>query len=225
MKKRAFTLGEVLITLTIVGVVAILVVPSFINNIGDKSRAASIKNTLSDLNNAVQTYMISHHIKNLSDVDLKEGEDAEFIIENLSVKRDKNDDIVRFKPPKYELLNQNQSYDNAKYGAYTSTNLYLNNGVGIAINPEKVSSDGASYYSILIDTNGEDIPNIIGIDAFEFMLLTTDYEGSDQTYYAGEFYAKLDNSSKTEDCKKGDANACSALLIDSGYNPSYYNEN
>ena len=53
MKKRAFTLAEVLITLGIIGVVAALTLPSLISNYQKKVTAAKLKQTYSILSNAI----------------------------------------------------------------------------------------------------------------------------------------------------------------------------
>ena len=53
MKKRAFTLAEVLITLGIIGVVAALVMPTLIANYQKKVTVAKLKKEYSDLNNVL----------------------------------------------------------------------------------------------------------------------------------------------------------------------------
>ena len=53
MKKRAFTLAEVLITLGIIGVVAALTLPSLISNYQKKVTAAKLKQTYSILSNDI----------------------------------------------------------------------------------------------------------------------------------------------------------------------------
>ena len=53
MKKRAFTLAEILITLGIIGVVAALTLPSLISNYQKKVTAAKLKQTYSILSNAI----------------------------------------------------------------------------------------------------------------------------------------------------------------------------
>ena len=51
--KKGFTLAEILITLTIIGVVAALTIPTLINNINEAQYNASVKNTFSTLSNAL----------------------------------------------------------------------------------------------------------------------------------------------------------------------------
>ena len=58
MKKRAFTLGEVLITLAVVGLVALLTVPSLVADIAGKQRMVKLQNTIGDLENATKLYMM-----------------------------------------------------------------------------------------------------------------------------------------------------------------------
>ena len=51
--KKGFTLAEVLITLTIIGIVAALTIPTLINNINEAQYNAGIKNTYTTLSNAL----------------------------------------------------------------------------------------------------------------------------------------------------------------------------
>ena len=57
-KKYGFTLSETLITLTIVGVIAILVVPGLIKDMTDKSRMTLLQGAISNINSMVQNEMV-----------------------------------------------------------------------------------------------------------------------------------------------------------------------
>lgn len=56
-KKKGFTLAEVLITLSIVGVIAVLTVPSVMKNYRYKTYTASLQKTYSQITDAVQAIM------------------------------------------------------------------------------------------------------------------------------------------------------------------------
>ncbi|MDR1327072.1 MAG: prepilin-type N-terminal cleavage/methylation domain-containing protein [Heliobacteriaceae bacterium] len=60
MKKKAFTLAEVLITLGIIGVVAALTIPSLIAKHKEKETVSKLKNIFSTLSNAY-TLILNEH--------------------------------------------------------------------------------------------------------------------------------------------------------------------
>lgn len=57
MKEKAFTLAEVLITLGIIGVVAAMTLPTLVNKYQEKVLLTQVKQTYSDLENAVKLYV------------------------------------------------------------------------------------------------------------------------------------------------------------------------
>jgi prepilin-type N-terminal cleavage/methylation domain-containing protein len=58
--KNGFTLAEVLIAVTIVGVIAVLTIPSLLKNSQEKARMTLLKGTVANLSNAVQAEMTRH---------------------------------------------------------------------------------------------------------------------------------------------------------------------
>ena len=52
MEKKAFTLAEILITLSILGVVAAITIPTIINKNSEKITVAKVKKIYATLNNA-----------------------------------------------------------------------------------------------------------------------------------------------------------------------------
>lgn len=54
IKNNAFTLGEVLMAILVVGIVAVLVIPSISRSINAKSKMSLLKNTVSSVTNVVQ---------------------------------------------------------------------------------------------------------------------------------------------------------------------------
>ena len=65
MKKRGFTLAEVLITLGIIGVVAALTAPSLVMNSRNESNAAKLAVTMSNLENAFTNAIIQEDVDDL----------------------------------------------------------------------------------------------------------------------------------------------------------------
>ena len=68
-KRFAFTLSELLLSLIIVGVVAIITVPVLINNVQKKLFATQVKNFVAQIEQLAQDEMISHRTRNLFDTD------------------------------------------------------------------------------------------------------------------------------------------------------------
>lgn len=59
--KKAFTLAEVLITLSIIGLISVLTIPSLVKNYKNKLYAASIEKIYSQITDAVQAVMNDEH--------------------------------------------------------------------------------------------------------------------------------------------------------------------
>jgi prepilin-type N-terminal cleavage/methylation domain-containing protein len=69
MKKRAFTLAEVLITLGIIGVVAALTMPSLIANYQKKVYVAQLQKAVNVWNNGMKLMLASDGVDNLADTE------------------------------------------------------------------------------------------------------------------------------------------------------------
>ena len=70
MRKFAFTLTEILISLSIIGVIAVLTVPNISNNIYGKADIATLQSTLKTLNESIKTSMVNQHVSDVRDLDL-----------------------------------------------------------------------------------------------------------------------------------------------------------
>jgi len=158
----AFTLAEVLITLGIIGIVAEMTIPTLTTNYQKQVAVTQLKQTYSDLANAVK----------LSEAD--NGESASWNF-------DSGDDIAAshtfydtyFKP---YLMNAKFCNDGTGDGSCgmtvsgTGVNYMLNNGVGLSM---VLKSSGVKMVYILIDVNNAKKPNVMGKDVFYFTLSPT----------------------------------------------------
>ena len=70
MKKRAFTLTETLITLSIIGVVSVLTLPNLVNNYKKSVYIGKLQRTYNIIANAVSQYMVDKDIGSLYDSEL-----------------------------------------------------------------------------------------------------------------------------------------------------------
>ena len=73
MKKRGFTLAEVLITLGIIGVVAALTAPALIMSSRNEANAAKLSVTVSNLENALTTAIVQENVDDLFHTRMWEG--------------------------------------------------------------------------------------------------------------------------------------------------------
>ena len=74
MKKFAFTLSEVLITLVIIGVVAAMTIPAFLNNSNQQEYKSAIKKAISAANQAL---MQNYALEGLSAQDYSTAKDVQ----------------------------------------------------------------------------------------------------------------------------------------------------
>ena len=68
-KRFAFTLSELLLSLIIVGVVAIITVPVLINNVQKKVFATQLKNFVAQIEQVAQDELLAHRTRDLSNTD------------------------------------------------------------------------------------------------------------------------------------------------------------
>ena len=190
--KKGFTLAEILITLTIIGIVAALTIPTLINNINEAQYNAGVKNTYSTLSNAVA--MIQNNNQGI--VHVGTGPD------NVSFRNDfcnvlgctrTYDDFYLFydgNQAKYSgYLNQTNSTLDATFSLLCQqatgvelVSAVLNNGsylgflnYGDCVNWGSIGNAGLCG-EILVDINGAQGPNIIGKDFYIFHI-TLDNNG------------------------------------------------
>ena len=64
--KKAFTLAEVLITLSILGVVAALTIPSLVNRQSEMAAIVKMKKAISQYEQVVEVYMAENEAKDFS---------------------------------------------------------------------------------------------------------------------------------------------------------------
>ena len=164
IQKDAFTLSEVLITLAVVGTLAALVVPGLIKDINSKAMMALLQGTISNLNDAVQTELVKTGATNLNDTDIRNN--PQKFLEKLDVVAASSDNKNFANFNNYKLLNGTALTGITK-GCKASAKL--KNGVTLCIStfePSMGNSNGrtAKASTIYVDLNGDNPPNISGVD-------------------------------------------------------------
>ena len=176
VRKRGFTLAEVLITLGIIGVVAAMTIPTLNNHLRGKKLESQFKKTYSELNQAARAFYAD------TDMPFRDYQDATYkgsISSTESLKLF----MTYFKGVSQATGLNAKSYDIK----YNLKNLNINNKLTDSypcdqsivftdmVGRNYVMDDVATYYNvdfgpkICVDINGKDKPNKWGVDRFVFV--------------------------------------------------------
>lgn len=163
--KKGFTLTELLMVLTIVGMLAVLTVPILMNNFQNRLFATQIKNFSAEIEQFAQDQLITHKTHDLMDTDFGEPSklltDGHFSIVKICA-ADKakkecwkttatgNDKVT------YKLLNGNNANP-----TLNNLTVILKNGIMFICSKSQTYSD---FIVCRVDLNGNGKPNIVGRD-------------------------------------------------------------
>lgn len=230
IKSNAFTLSETLITLTIVGIMAVLVIPGLIKDVNNKAMMSLLQGTITNLNSAIQTELARSGAIDIENTDIWNNT-VDFFKRTLDVAAvcgEGNSSKCYAPENNYTTLNGNNASltrsDNA---------VLLKNGVAIDLVKDwKDNSKDGIQTAISIDLNGPKEPNIYGVDRHLVCItLRTNTEGEDETYHVGDVGACLKESIKEEAkaslksalnfCKSGSTEACYYIIELTGFDPNY----
>ena len=169
MRKRAFTLTELLIALGIIGTIAALCIPSLMTTINNKSLAIQLQNNVAAVQQAIANQKIIKNTKDLTETAFANETDFYALFQSSkgetcsasSTTKCWGDSyrVIGGGAPTYELVPEGNA-------------IRLKNGATIAY---KTGNDGDAYGNkqlceIFIDVNGADEPNIVGRDLFAFFI-------------------------------------------------------
>lgn len=239
---KGFTLAEVLITLTIIGVVAALTLPSLVSNTQRARVGPSLAKVMNTLDNANRLMISSHEVTDLSvicglDYTSCVGE----FVKGYKMQQTEFAELVNTGSEGYDSY---RMYDNSLYrtlgnpiGAYI-----FNDGTTVIQSQNKIEGPVANcprnkfscrYYPIYVDINGANKkPNVLGVDLFFFVV---DLKGS-VIPYGGRLFAvwnpnpgpdpiwSMNNSSWQCDERKvvADARPCTGSIADNGWKMIYH---
>ena len=189
--QKGFTLSELLLSLFIVGVVAVLSVPVLLNNVNNKTFATQIKNMSATIEQLAQDQMVLHKTRDLNNTDFADPEtlvnDNNFLIVKSCTNPTSDDSIKNCWKTKSGVEGR-VKYKKLSGGDYSSTqgglptletarrgsSAILKNGATIkymlasSTSISNVPEDVIGYF--VVDVNGSDKPNIIGRDLFGFYI-------------------------------------------------------
>ena len=156
VRKTAFSLSEVLITLAIIGVIAAVTLPTLIQNYKKRVVEVRLQQTWSMLNNAINMAKVEH------------GD-----IENWNFNLNTKEFVEAYL---LDTLNKQKATHSASYqaGGFVGTyNLVLSNGTKMAFEHIKNYADNSyRFLKIDFDINGNQKPNKYGEDKFVFYLVS-----------------------------------------------------
>lgn len=179
MKKFwAFTLTEVLITLSIVGVISVLTLPNVMASYQKKIQVAALQRTYNMITNATASYMNDKRIDNLLNSDLTTIDGIESFMTNYF-------ELVKICVPEdgdvssayaclaetYKSSDRASDFSPATIGQFPVVVCgIINSGASICISTEV---DGG-YFPLYIDTNAVEKPNTASRDFFGDLKLWPD---------------------------------------------------
>lgn len=226
--KKGFTLTELLLALTIVGVLAVLTVPILMNNIHNKMFATQVKNMVATLEQLAQDEMIAKRTRDLSDTDFADPakllSDKHFAIAKLcssttSAREDCWKTTATGKDKiQYKYINKPSSNGLLSISP-SAPAVILKNGVLLSMHAAPIGEEDARgdiAAKFWMDINGNDKPNIAGRDLFTFYV-------TNKGHVVDYSYAK--NVNQTVEHKKksclGGLKACFGALADNGWKMDY----
>ena len=168
--EKSFTLAETFIAITILGIVAVLTVPSLIQKQKERVLISQLKNAYSTLSTAVDEALVMHR-----DEEWGEYSFQKFVAPYLSVKRDCSGQFRSHCTPVEDYQDMFPGYENKAFwfpcrdGNLDSTTCYrskliLKNDVIVYVRDYKVLTET----QILVDVNGAKGPNRYNVDVFDF---------------------------------------------------------
>ena len=215
--KKGFTLTELLMALTIVGVLAILTIPVMMNNVHNRVFANQVKNMAATIEQLAQDELIAHRTRDLSDTDFGDPEkllsDKHFSIAKKCTSDESLTKCWKTNAEGKEKVTYKRLNKTAETPGAART-IILKNGVIVRYHLE--SHDGATVGVFLIDVNGNDKPNIVGRDYFGFYVTPKGHIIDE-----GDLHDNIDTVEKKVNACKTCVYYCYGALADNGWKMDY----
>lgn len=219
MKKNAFTLAEVLITLAIVGVVAAVSLPTLNTNVQKQGLSSQIAKFYNQYTKAIEMYKVDNELDNLPD-----SFDADAFVrkyfkvtQKCSRQGNSGGATAECFADKYKSLEGENSILGSDVYTMSGSSYMLADGAVMDL-----SYDGRT---ITFDVNGKKGPNIIGYDMHKFFV----YDDGSIDVVTPQMRMNNPEDVKTtiaqsfESCKKGDTydGGCFGHLLRNGFRFDY----
>ena len=168
IKKFGFTLTEVLITLSIVGVIAAMTVPTLMNKYQKEAQTVLIRKYSQEIANAIDMFITTEGKTSATGTTLFSNTD-DFITSNLKItKTCEKDDSSCFGALYRSINNKTTASVNCAGKSYILANSSSICVTTISNSTSGTNSSNKPYLTIIMDTNAQEKPNIGGRDIFTF---------------------------------------------------------
>ena len=162
MKKYAFTLAEVLITLTIIGVIAVLTIPNLNKKWNDHADNVKLKEAYSILNNALKMA-----IREYGPIEEWDSGYQDKLAQYLKAKY--KEGYMYDNQRSAKNLHGTKLVNSGGGDSYIARNFYeLDNGTYFRVQYSGwYDNNSKKYFIIVVDINGKKSPNRYGYDVFQ----------------------------------------------------------
>ena len=231
MKKRGFTLAEVLITLGIIGVVAAMTIPTLITNYQKRVYVVKLQKAMSVLNNGFKLMMAEEGVEYFDHLSLSTCRDEGL---NVIGADETERACIHEKMSKYFKIidyNKDSDYEDETFYPFKSlktlsgesTNALFGMFAVAAYYYSFVTTDNILYqpFSItwsVIDVNGKDGPNQLGRDLF---MITHDDRGHFTFQGTNGGWETESSVQYCDDALTGDGQGCGARIQAEGWKMNY----
>jgi prepilin-type N-terminal cleavage/methylation domain-containing protein len=217
--KKGFTLSEMLITLTVVGVLAVLVIPGLIRDTTNRAQISLLQSSVESLNTAVQNELIRTNATNIVDTNIYNS--PEKFLKSLDVSKT----TTACSTEGYFATSYKDMNGDAASSPTCDAAGLLKTGVVVGLKNSYLEQDATA---IIIDINGDKEPNIVGMDYFILELTWNNDKESGK--HLGDIGGSTFNNQAAdsddldtlkEKCSSGGAEACYYALELSGFDYNY----
>ncbi|MBQ8168496.1 type II secretion system protein [bacterium] len=220
MKKRGFTLAELLITLGIIGVVSALTIPTLMGGHQKKVYVTQLQRVYNQISNAANHLMADDKVDSLAYSSLAYEAGPEHFLKNyFKVANDcgkADSNKLCFASSYHSLQGSETSVVTEVLGSHYCVSL--DTGASLCITRMGSDEDDIHGYSgILVDVNGKNGPNVGGRDLFSFNLYS-DGKISDM-YSGGDPNECLDKAAS--DANSGYGSGCFYKVVFDGWKMDY----
>ncbi|MDD3594292.1 MAG: type II secretion system protein [Candidatus Gastranaerophilales bacterium] len=242
--KKGFTLAEVLVTLMVIGIVAVLTIPSILENIQKTQLVSAYKRMFSETFSAVTEMVVKEDCGKRflctgqfqTDDPLEFGNSLTSVLSTVvNCKKNDMDCFTQFVNPNYDGSGTSDSIVNqvaALNDGEAATYYYFKNVRGASYLIHSFGTDCETNLStdntidnpmrgvcgyMVIDVNGEKSPNAWGRDVFGMWI--TDYKVLELYPFGGQY----DNKIPKTTCRAADTNGmgCAGRILEDGWTMQY----
>ena len=157
MRKSAFTLAETLLTLTIIGVIAALTIPGLKEHSDEKKYIASAQKSYSTIQSA--TTML----------ETKYGDSMWWPWNNAQTITSRYKEVMNSVPYFVGDSYAIQTIDGQNWATVSQENNWFQTTDGMIWNMAAYNNTKDAVGAIYVDTNGNNLPNVVGVDVMGFV--------------------------------------------------------